>query len=46
MFLGPDDGAMFIEAVKELHEWLNSTEPDRGVQLFKSIGKSVRERER
>jgi hypothetical protein len=37
--LGPDDGESWAAAQRELHGWLNSTDANKGRQLFKVIGK-------
>lgn len=35
---GPEDGDTYVEASKELQEWMDSDEDQKGKQLFKKIG--------
>ena len=35
--VGPDDGAAWTAAVRELHDWMNSTAPSAGPGLFKAV---------
>ena len=35
---GPEDGDAFVTASKELKDWMESDEEQKGKQLFKKIG--------
>lgn len=41
--IGPDDGAYWLEAIKERDAWLTSTAMDSGQQLFKLIEQRIME---
>ena len=36
--LGPEDGDAFVNARKELQDWMESEEEQKGKQLFRKIG--------
>ena len=39
---GPEDGDAFVNARKELQDWMESEEEQKGKQLFRKIGIDLR----